>query len=305
MCSTGSSRCGVLSVTQVEKEVSVHVARPLIGITLMVVASLTVPIVDGIAKILGATHSPFFVAWARYFVASLVVLPLALFRKPGSRGSRFEFGSNALRTVLTVTAMTCFFFAITQTTLATAFGGYFIGPVVAALLATWLLGERISGWRITAVGSGLAGAFFILKPGAELQLGSLLAILSGVLFAGYLVATRVSASTTPPVHALCFQCVLGMLLLAPFAALYWSWPTEQELFLIALMGAISAICHFMVIAAFKYAEATMLAPLVYLELATAVLFGFLIFSELPDILAVVGIALIVLGGLIVSLATRA
>ncbi len=60
----------------------------------------------------------------------------------------------------------------------------------------------------------------------------------------------------------------------------------------------------MVIAAFRYAEAAVLAPLTYLELVTAVLFGHLIFSEMPDRLAFVGIALIVIAGIVISLTER-
>jgi drug/metabolite transporter (DMT)-like permease len=200
--------------------------------------------------------------------------------------------------------MTSFFFAITRIPLATAFGGYFLGPVIAAVLGARLLGEKITVWRLGAAITGLIGAYFIVRPGADLRFGSLLAVLSGALFAGYLVTTRMAASTTPPVDALRFQCVFGALLLTPFAVLHWSWPTEEELLLIAIRRAVSAICHFMVIAAFRYAEAAVLSPLAYLELVTAVVFGQIVFSELPDRLAFVGIAFIVLSGLIISVAER-
>jgi len=70
------------------------------------------------------------------------------------------------------------------------------------------------------------------------------------------------------------------------------------------MGVLSATCHFLVVAAFRYAEAAVLAPLIYLELVTAVVLGWLIFSEWPDLLAFVGIALILLGGLAIVATER-
>lgn len=275
--------------------------RPIIGIALMVVASFAVPLVDGIAKILVANHSPLFVAWARYSAAAIIVLPMALVWHRQTHSLRTDFASNALRTILAVGAMTCFFFAITQIPLATAFGGYFLGPVIAAVLAARILGEKVTAWRLGAALAGLFGALLVVQPGIDFKFGSLLAILSGVLFAGYLVTTRMTASTTPPMGALMFQCVFGALLLTPFAVLNWSWPSMEELLLIFVMGALSAVCHFMVIAAFRYAEAAVLSPLVYLELVTAVVFGWIAFSELPDLLAFMGIALIVLGGLVILL----
>jgi S-adenosylmethionine uptake transporter len=61
----------------------------------------------------------------------------------------------------------------------------------------------------------------------------------------------------------------------------------------------------MVIAAFRFAEASLLSPLAYLELVTATLFGQLVFSELPDRLALTGIVIIVLGGLLIWISTQA
>jgi drug/metabolite transporter (DMT)-like permease len=278
--------------------------QPIVGIALMAAASLAVPLVDGIAKALTASHSPLFVAWARYAAAALIVVPLTLPWHRDFRSLRADFASNALRTLLAVAAMTCFFFAIAQIPFATAFGGFFLGPVIAAVLAALLLGERLTAWRLGAALAGLAGALLIVRPGVDFQVGSLLAVLSGAFSAGYLVATRVAASTTPPVDALRFQCVFGALLLTPFAVLNWSWPTQEALLLIAIMGGLSAICHFMLIAAFRHGEAAVLAPLVYLELVTAMVLGRVVFGELPDLLAFSGISLVVLAGLSILLSER-
>jgi drug/metabolite transporter (DMT)-like permease len=270
----------------------------------MAVASLALPLVDSIAKLLTETHSPFLVAWARYAAVSLFVLPFAAAHGGGIRALKTSFGPNLLRAFLGVSAMTCFFWAISEIPLATALGGYFIGPVVAAVLAARLLGEAVTLWRLAAVLAGVAGAFLIVRPGADFQPGTVLAIASGVLFGGYLVATRMMASVMPPVVALQLQCMLGMLLLTPLAIPHWSWPAREALVLILAMGALSTLCHFLVIAAFRHAETAVLSPLIYLELVTAVAFGWFMFSELPGDSAFIGIALIVAGGLAALLAER-
>jgi len=261
-------------------------------------------LVDGIAKALTASHSPFFIAWLRYAAAALIVVPLTLPWHSDFRSVRGDFASNALRTLLAVAAMTCFFFAIAEIAFATAFGGFFLGPVIAAVLAAWLLGERVTAWRLGAALAGLTGALLIVRPGVDFQFGSVLAVLSGAFSAGYLVATRVAASTTAPVDALRFQCVFGALLLTPLAVLNWSWPTPEAMLLIAAMGALSAGCHFMLIAAFRHGEAAVLAPLVYLELVTAMVLGRVVFGELPDLMACTGIGLIVLAGLAILVTER-
>ncbi len=278
-------------------------SRLAIGIALMASASLAIPIVDGIAKLLGTQHSPYLVAWARYVAASLIAAPLTAGFYRSAYDLRRDLTANIVRTVLLVGAMTCFFFAITRIPLATAFGGYFLGPVIAALAAP-LLGERLSAGRLAAAALGLAGALLVVRPDTDLSLGALLAVGSGGLFAGYLVTTRLAAANTPAIDALRFQCVLGAVLLTPLALTHWSWPTQAELLLIAAMGAVSTLCHFMVIAAFRFAEVSILSPLVYLELVTATLIGLVVFTELPDRLAFAGIGLIMLSGLMIWLVER-
>lgn len=270
---------------------------PVIGIALMAAASLLLPLVDGMAKVLMADHAPILVAWARYAAAALAIAPLILIRGRGLVPARTGLAVNLLRTVLLVASMVCFFLALPSVPLATALGGYFIAPVAAAVLAACLLGERLTARRLAAVALGLAGALFILRPGAESGHGAALALLSGLLFAGYLVATRATAVTMPAIEALVVQSLLGAVLLTPLALLNWSWPDARGLVLMAAMGVLSLFCHLMAIAAFRRAETAVLSPLVYLELVTAVLFGWWFLSERPDAGAVAGIALIVLAGL--------
>ena len=90
-------------------------ATPLVGIGLMAAASLAVPFVDGIAKHLSAEHSPFLVAWSRYFGSALIVSVLFF----GQGGNLRDLGrgafANTVRTVFIVGAMTTFLFAIVET----------------------------------------------------------------------------------------------------------------------------------------------------------------------------------------------
>ncbi len=71
------------------------------------------------------------------------------------------------------------------------------------------------------------------------------------------------------------------------------------------MGLISAVCHFMTISAFRHAEASLLAPLSYLELIGATVIGYLVFGDLPGIRILIGAVLIVAGGLILVQRRRA
>lgn len=96
----------------------------------MAFAMLTIPLVDGLAKHLSNRYSPLFLSWARYAVASLIVLPFAarihgLQIFPGKR-----WISHLLRTLFLIVAMTLYFLSIARIPLATAASTYFVGPII-------------------------------------------------------------------------------------------------------------------------------------------------------------------------------
>jgi drug/metabolite transporter (DMT)-like permease len=271
---------------------------PMAGLVLMAAAMLAFPAVDGLAKYLALGTSPYFIAWARYAVASLVVLPFAIRLHGTDVFPRERLGSHFLRTAFLVLAMTLFYLSMVRVPLATTFSAYFVGPIIAAALSVAVLGERMTRRKGMSLALGFAGSLVILQPGGTLEPGVLYAFGAGVSYALYLVATRHAAMHSDPVKTLLFQCVIGTLLMTPQAWLTWSVPTAAELPLFVLLGLGSAACHMLVILAFRRADATTLAPLVYLELIGGALIGYLIFAEVPGVPTIVGAACIVAGGLV-------
>ncbi len=276
-----------------------HSTNPsMLGIALMACAMLSIPLVDGLAKYLSGSYSPLFLAWARYAVASLIVLPIAAMMRAGSPFPKERQTSHLLRTICLVIAMTLYFLAIAQIPLATAVSAYFVGPIVAVALSLLVLKERLTLRKGLSLLLGFAGALVILRPGAVLEPGILLALGSGIFFAFYLIATRQAAQVSDPLKTLVFQCVVGALLLTPQAIVFWSTPALGDVLLFAALGALSVISHLLSIAAFRHAEASTLAPLVYLELIGAALVGYFAFNELPGAMTLAGAALIVAAGVL-------
>jgi drug/metabolite transporter (DMT)-like permease len=268
------------------------------GIVLMAMAMLVIPLVDGLAKHLSLDYSPLFLGWARYAVASLIVLPFAA----GVHGTRLlpaeRLASHGLRTVFLVIAMTLYFLALARIPLATATATYFVGPVIAVALSVILLGERLTARKLASLGLGFAGSLVILRPGGAIEPGILLALGSGIFFAFYIIATRQAAAVSDPVKTLAFQCVAGTVLLTPQAVLSWSTPGWNDLWFFAGLGLFSAVGHLLSIVAFRFADASTLSPLVYVELIGAALIGYLAFGEVPGLATVLGAALIVVAGLL-------
>ncbi|MGL4235757.1 DMT family transporter, partial [Tabrizicola sp.] len=237
-----------------------------LGISLMALAMFVVPLVDGVAKLLSDDFSSFFIAWARYAMASAIVLPVAA----TLHGRHFlpseKRISHTLRAVFLVAATTLYFLSITTVPLTTAVSAYFVGPIIAAILASFVLGETLTLTKFASLGLGFAGSLVVLRPGPDIEPGILLALGAGALFALYLIATRWAATTSDPMKTLAFQCVIGTALLTPMALLTWLTPSLNLLLMLCCLGFLSAISHFLSIAAFRLADASTLSPLVYLEL---------------------------------------
>lgn len=273
-------------------------SRQATGILLMTAAMVSIPLVDGIAKYLTAAHSPLFVGWARYAVAGLIVLPIAILRNGRNIFPTERRASHLLRTFVLVLSMTLYFLALARIPLATAISAFFIGPIVAVVLSIFILKERLTWPKVASLTLGFIGAIVILRPGAELDPGILLAFGAGLCFALYLIATRWASQSSDPIKTLAFQCVIGTLLLTPQAALTWTTPQWSEFGFFLCLGLFSAFSHMMSIAAFRFAEASLLAPLVYLELIGAALIGYYAFNEIPDAYTIIGAGFIIAAGLI-------
>jgi drug/metabolite transporter (DMT)-like permease len=268
------------------------------GVILMGFAMLTIPLVDGLAKHLSTTNSPLFLSWARYAVASLIVLPFAA-RIHGSRiFPRERRASHLLRTLFLVAAMTFYFLSIARIPLATAASTYFAAPIIAVVLSVVVLKERMTSRKALSLTLGFVGSMVILQPGGSTDSGILLALGAGVFFAFYLIATRHAAQATDPIQTLAFQCVAGTVLLTPQAIIFWSAPAWNDVLFFVGLGLFSAVSHILSIIAFRHASTSTLAPLVYLELIGAVLIGYVAFRDIPDLPTIIGAGFIVVAGLL-------
>jgi drug/metabolite transporter (DMT)-like permease len=201
--------------------------------------------------------------------------------------------------VLIMAAMTALIAALGMVPMAKAVGGFLIAPVVSGLLGMLVWGERPTVPRLAGSAISIAGAALLMRPEAGIEPGALLALLGGALLGGYLAATRGARDPADPLSTLAVQSLLGAALLLPFA-LAGGLPTPSPALAAGALalGAISAVCHGLSVAAYRRAEATALAPFLYFNLLTATAVGFLWFDETPAWSSLGGLAAIAVGGLV-------
>ena len=276
---------------------SIKMNSTLLGIVLMSVGVFFIPFVDGIAKYLSSDLSPLFISWARYASGLVFILPITVWRYKGKILPTEKLGLQSLRTLLLITAMTCFFVGIATVPLAEATAAYFVAPFVATLFSALLLGEVLTKPKILSVVVGFVGVLFVVRPSNIPDAGILFALAAGILFGLYMIASRALGSSSSPTVTLNFQYILGAVVLLPLALFEWQWPSINLLLIIFAMGTLSLCCHILTIIAFQLTEASLLSPFLYIEMIGAVIIGYLFFEDLPSVLTWVGIIIIIVSGL--------
>jgi len=240
--------------------------------------------------------SPFFVAWSRFVIAAVLLLPLSGLTWAELRDLldwrvllRGVFIAGGICSILT---------ALKTEPIANVFGAFFIAPMVAYVLAILFLGERPSRIRTILLALGFCGVLLVVKPGVGVSFGIAMALLAGTFYGSYLVMTKLVAGDFRPRVLLISQLLIGSLLLTP-VGLSVEMPELSTHITLLLLGsaAFSAAGNYLLVIASRTAEASLIAPLVYTQLISATALGVWVFGDWPDLTSLFGLVLISVSGL--------
>lgn len=277
-------------------------AAPSRGIAYLLGALLLLPVMDGLAKALTVRYPVLQVSWARFFFALLALLPFARGLTPRALLLPDQLGLQLARSVLQVAAVSLFFLTISYLPLADSLALAFLYPMITIGLAALLLGEHVDSRRWATVLVGFLGALVIIRPGLGVfQPASLLGIATSFVFAGFIILTRKLAGTAPPAVILIWGTLVGALLTSVLVPTVWVVPSMPDLGLMTAMGVVGAVGHLFMLKAYELAKASMLAPLGYAEMVSAVAVGWIAFGDFPDGPTWIGIAIIVASGVYLAL----
>ena len=265
---------------------------------LTIAAAMLIPLGDAIAKYAYEAHGvpALLMAWSRFAVGAALVAPIALAAK--SKLSEMTPRLVLVRGLLITITITLILQAAARAPLADVFGGFFIAPAISFVLAILLLGERPSGRQSSLIAIGFIGVVLIVQPWAVISGGLIFAVLSGVFYGAFLTANRMMAGKHRGVPVLWTQLWVGAVLLAPFALSdVGAIDSLVVIGLVLASAATSAGANLMLLRAYELAEATRLAPLVYVQLIGATLYGALFFGALPGVFPAIGLGLLIFSGL--------
>ncbi|MEM9138488.1 MAG: DMT family transporter [Pseudomonadota bacterium] len=278
---------------------------PQAGLVLVTVAFLFAPGLDVFAKLLTQTLSPGMVGFGRFAVQTILMLPIVLLAGQWIRPGRGHMAAGALLGL----ALLCFNAALQVMPIANAIAIFFVEPLILTVLSALILKERIGWRRILAVVIGLIGALVVIRPNWEAYgPTAILPLGTAICFAFYVLITKVLVKDGRPL-ALQFwtgvgaMAVLGFALVigdvAGLAVLAPALPNDREMMLFLGMGAIAVVAHQMLVHALARVDASVVAPMQYLEILAATVFGWWIFGDFPNLWTWCGTAIIVASGIYV------
>ena len=264
-------------------------------------AWIVLPIMDGFAKFLSTDLPVLQITWARYFFTVFFVLPIMLFffkkNLVRTKKPKLQF----LRGLILLTANICFFYSISVISLAKALTLAFIAPLIVTAFSPFFLNEKVGVKRWTAVIIGFIGSLVVIRPGfLEINLASLSALGTGVLYGFYLIITRKLSSSDNPLLTLLLTGVVGAIIISTIVPFVWVKPSLDQWFIMATIGIFACIGHLLLILSLKYADASKLAPLSYFEIVTNIIIGYYFFNDFPDNWTFLGLFIIVLSGIYIS-----
>lgn len=280
------------------------VARLIAGIPPVLLATLGILLLtcmDAVVKGQMQEHPVVVSVCLRFLMGGVVAMAaIAVARPP--RPTHEQIRANLLRVPLVVLTAGSFFTAISLLPLAEAISLSFLAPCFIAILGVLLLKEHVSRTIIVAIASGFLGMLVMLWPklqggvsGSTLGVGA--AVFSAFAYAFNIILLRKLAVSQHPATIVAFQCIGPGLLLLPFAILWWSSPSADDLVMFLLAGLLGTSGHLMLTHAFSRATASRIAPTEYTSLVWAALLGFFFFAETPTLYTFAGSALIVAGSI--------
>ncbi len=273
-------------------------SNPLRGIGLILLSSLFLSAADTISKLMTTSVPPLQVTFLRYGVFVAIMLAV-VWRSGGMATMRTRRpGLQVLRGIGVAASSILFVISLKYLPIADATATSFVSPLFVTALSIPILGEVIGWRRWSATVVGLIGVLIVVRPGGSgFQLASLLPVVSALTWAFALIVTRIMSTTESPLTTLVWSALIGFSIATALMPFVWQPVTSEILLLGLFIGVASTIGHWLVILAFRHADASLLAPFSYMQLLWVSVFGFLLFSVLPDLWTLVGAAIIAGSGL--------
>ena len=288
--------------------------QPFLGILLMLGFCVLAPLGDALVKLVG-DRVPLLQLLLLRFAMQAGILAVVV----GLTGRHWRMRGRILRLSwlragLHIAGIAAVFMALRYLPIAEAIAIAYVMPFLMLLLGKYVLDEEIGARRMWACVVGFMGTLMVVQPTfAEVGWPALLPLLVAVIFALFMLVTRQIAREVDPIALQAVNGVQALCLLLPVALVFGAGDIRalqiaaiapQDWTLLIAMGLTGTVAHLLMSWSLRYAPSATLAPMQYLEIPIATLYGWMIFADLPNGLAAAGICVTMGAGLYIVMRER-
>ncbi len=253
-----------------------------------------------------ASHSVdnYTIVFFRNVVGLILFLPF-IFKQGTGFVKTEKLWMHTWRSIVGLAAMYGFFYAIAHLKLSNAMVFTYSSPIFIPLIAWLFLKEKITIAMICAAVLGFIGVFCVAKPDQGLlNWISVIGIASSLLASMAFVTVRALTQTEPPERIVFYFCLIGSAL--SVIPMFWVWRPYhlQELLFLIGAGILANVSQIFMSHAYRLAPAGQIAPVNYMAIIFAGVWGFLLWNEVPDLYSVIGFCIILLAILLCSPLTQ-
>ena len=253
-----------------------------------------------------ASHSVdnYTIVFFRNVVGLILFLPF-IFKQGTGFVKTEKLWMHTWRSIVGLAAMYGFFYAIAHLKLSNAMVFTYSSPIFIPVIAWLFLKEKITIAMICAAGLGFIGVFCVAKPDQGLlNWISVIGIASSLLASMAFVTVRALTQTEPPERIVFYFCLIGSAL--SVIPMFWVWRPYhlQELLFLIGAGILANVSQIFMSHAYRLAPAGQIAPVNYMAIIFAGVWGFLLWNEVPDLYSVIGFCIILLAILLCSPLTQ-
>ena len=275
-------------------------SKEFVGILFAVAAYFSFSILDAFQTPAVINHSIFQLLFIRYIFTLLLSCSEAKRKKNYKFWQSNNVKLQVLRSFFSIIESGCFVLAFRYLSLAEVHSVGSLTPVIIVTLSAFILKEKVSPKTWIAIFVGFLGVLIILRPGLSIfDIKSLLPLMAAFFLGLYQVVTRKVSENDSTETSLFYTSLIGFIVMSILAFVYWQPLTLNSYFLFTSIGIFFSMGIYFQIIALSKARASIIQPFHYTLIFWAIILGYLVYDDLPDMPTIVGAIIIAASGIYV------
>ena len=270
------------------------------GIILILLTYLSFGILDTIQKTAVQYHSVFVLLFVKYTFCLIFSFFIAKKNNVKNYYLSNNYKIQITRCVLSVCEACFFVLSFRYLALADAHTIGSLSPVLVVFFSYLILKEKINLATLVAIGISFFGVLLIMRPGLTIFNPYLvIPLLAAFFYSLFQIATRLNAQYDDNETMLFYNGLIGVIITSILSIFFWQPLHSFSFIFFIFLGFFFCAGLFLQIKALSITPASVLAPYNYTIIVWAILFGFVIYKEIPDIFTIIGAIIIVVSGVFI------